>query len=98
MTTHPARGLPSEELSDEAVAQHLQSHPDFFERQSTVLLKLRLPHQRQSGQTVSLVERQVEVLRERNQGLERRLGELMEVARANEQLGDKIHRFAQRLI
>ena len=48
--------------------------------------------------TVSLVERQVEVLRERNQSLERKLKELLDVARANDQLADRIHRLSQRLI
>ena len=92
-----ARGLRTEPLSDEAVAQHLQNHPDFFERNSAVLEKLRLPHAR-SGATVSLVERQVDVLRERNRVLDLRLHELVEVARANEQLGEKVHRLARRLI
>jgi uncharacterized protein YigA (DUF484 family) len=47
---------------------------------------------------VSLVERQVEVLRERNQSLERKLKELVDVARANDTLADRIHRLSQRLI
>jgi uncharacterized protein len=47
---------------------------------------------------VSLVERQVEVLRERNQSLERKLKELVDVARANDGLADRIHRLSQRLI
>jgi uncharacterized protein YigA (DUF484 family) len=47
---------------------------------------------------VSLVERQVEVLRERNQTLERKLKELVDVARANDALADRIHRLSQRLI
>ncbi len=51
-----------------------------------------------SGATVSLVERQVEVLRERNQSLERKLKELVDVARANDALADRIHRLSQRLI
>ena len=48
--------------------------------------------------TVSLVERQVEVLRDRNQALERKLAELVDVARANDALADRIHRLSQRLI
>src|SRR5262245_23565007 len=97
MTTHHAR-VPSEAITDDAVAQHLQMYPDFFERNSSLLAKLRLPHLRNAGQTVSLVERQVDILRERNQGLERKLKELLDVARSNEVLTDKIHRFARRMI
>ncbi len=98
MTTRSALDLDSDTLSDDAVAQYLQTHPDFFERQSAVLTRLRLPHQRNTAQTVSLVERQVEVLRERTQGLERKLKDLVDVARDNDQLTDKIHHFARRLI
>ena len=98
MTTQQARGVKTEGLTDDAVVEFLQTYPDFFERHSTLLTRLRLPHLRNTGQTVSLVERQVDVLRERNQALERKLKELIEVARANELLTEKIHRFARRLI
>jgi uncharacterized protein YigA (DUF484 family) len=98
MTTSQARGIKHEALSDLSVAEYLQTYPDFFERNSSLLTKLRLPHVRDVGATVSLVERQVEVLRERNQSLERKLKELVDVARANDALADRIHRLSQRLI
>jgi hypothetical protein len=98
MTTSQARGIKHDSLSDSSVAEYLQAYPDFFERNSSLLLKLRLPHLRDVGATVSLVERQVEVLRERNQSLERKLKELVDVARANDALADRIHRLSQRLI
>jgi uncharacterized protein len=96
--TSQARGIKQEGLNDTNVADYLQSHPDFFERNAALLAKLRLPHLRDMGATVSLVERQVEVLRERNQSLERKLKELVDVARANDTLADRIHRLSQRLI
>jgi uncharacterized protein YigA (DUF484 family) len=98
MTMSQARGIKDEALSDVNVAEYLQTYPDFFERNGTLLTKLRLPHLRDAGATVSLVERQVEVLRERNQSLERKLKELVDVARANDALADRIHRLSQRLI
>ena len=98
MTTSQARGIKHASLNDLNVAEYLQSYPDFFERNGALLTKLRLPHLRETGATVSLVERQVEVLRERNQSLERRLKELVDVARANDALADRIHRLSQRLI
>jgi uncharacterized protein YigA (DUF484 family) len=98
MTTSHARGIKQEILNDSSVADYLQSYPDFFERNSQLLTRLRLPHLRDGGATVSLVERQVEVLRERNQSLERKLKELVDVARANDGLADRIHRLSQRLI
>jgi uncharacterized protein len=98
MTTSQARGMNPQGLTDASVADYLQTYPDFFERNSPLLTKLRLPHLRDAGATVSLVERQVEVLRERNQSLERKLKELVDVARANDALADKIHRLSQRMI
>src|ERR1700690_2253231 len=98
MTTSQARGIKHEGLNDTTVAEYLQTYPDFFERNTALLAKLRLPHLRDVGATVSLVERQVEVLRERNQSLERKLKELVDVARANDALADRIHRLSQRLI
>jgi uncharacterized protein YigA (DUF484 family) len=98
MSTNTARGLAIEALSDASVAEYLQRVPDFFERNSQLLDKLRLPHVRAGGATVSLVERQIEVLRERNLALERKLRDLIEVARTNDMLADRIHRLCQRLI
>lgn len=98
MTTSHARGLKEYALTDAKVADYLQTHPDFFERNAALLAKLRLPHLRDTTATVSLVERQVEVLRERSQTLERKLKELIDVARANDELADRIHRLSQRLI
>jgi uncharacterized protein YigA (DUF484 family) len=98
MTTSHAREIKPATLSDTEVAEYLQTYPDFFERNAAVLARLRIPHVRESGLTVSLVERQIEVLRERNQSLERKLKELVDVARANDALADRIHRLSQRLI
>ena len=98
MTTSHARGASKGSLDEGTVAEFLQSRPDFFERNGALLTKLRLPHLRNEGSTVSLVERQVEVLRDRNQALERKLKELVDVARGNDLLADRIHRLSQRLI
>ncbi|MGI9294767.1 MAG: DUF484 family protein [Pseudomonadales bacterium] len=71
-------------VDDEQVADFLQQNPDFFTRRPDLLCDLTLPHQR--GQTVSLVERQVALLRERNIDMRRRLAELLENANANNEL------------
>ncbi len=83
-------------LSEEQIAAWLLEHPDFFLRHSDLLAALRLPHAR--GSAISLVERQVEVLREKQQTTESRLAELVSIARANEQLASKIHQFGRRLM
>jgi len=96
--TSQARGIKQDAVNDGSVTQYLETYPDFFERNVTLLAKLRLPHLRESSATVSLVERQVEVLRDRNQTLERKLTELVDVARANDALANRIHCLSQRLI
>jgi uncharacterized protein YigA (DUF484 family) len=96
--TSQARGIKQDALNDGSVTHYLETYPDFFERNVSLLAKLRLPHLRESSATVSLVERQVEVLRDRNQALERKLAELVDVARSNDALANRIHCLSQRLI
>lgn len=98
MSTGQTRRLAPLALDDASVVEYLQRSPEFFERNSQILDTLRLPHRRTAGATVSLVERQVEVLRERNAQLENRLHVLIEVARSNDTLADRIHRLTLRLI
>jgi uncharacterized protein len=97
MSKQPVRGVEASSLPEESVADFLQQNPDFFERNAGLLAKLKLPHGRGTA-TVSLVERQVAVLREKNDKLEARLRELIEVARDNDVLAGKIHRLACRLL
>ncbi len=97
MTTREARGVTAAEAEEEGVARYLQHHPDFFERHLPLLARLRLPHLR-GGTTISLIERQVEVLRERQAAVEQKLAEFVKVARSNDQVAEKIHRFTRRLL
>lgn len=77
-------------LEAEAVAAWLQQHPDFFAEHDELLTAMRIPHQR--GDTVSLVERQLKLLRERNIEMRHRLSQLMDVARDNDRLFEKTRR------
>ncbi len=98
MTTREARGLATTtESEEETVARYLQHNPDFFERHQPLLARLRLPHVR-TGSTISLVERQVEVLREKQTAVEQKLAEFVKVARANDAIGEKVHRFTRRVL
>jgi uncharacterized protein YigA (DUF484 family) len=85
------------ELSEDAVCAFLTARPEFFERHPEVLDALRLPH-RTGGAAVSLIERQMEQLRERNAGLERKLRELIAIARDNETLVEKLHGLGLQLL
>jgi len=97
MTTREARGLPAPDAEEEFVARYLQHNPEFFERHQALLARLRLPHSR-GGSTISLVERQIEVMRERHAALEGKLAELVRVARDNDAIAERFHRFARRLL
>src|SRR5919112_852153 len=97
MSTREARGLDAAETEEESVARYLQQNPDFFERHEPLLSKLRLPHAR-SGSTISLVERQVEVLREKYAAIEEKLAEFVRVARSNDAIAQRMHGFTRRLL
>jgi hypothetical protein len=96
MSTQRKPEFIEEVLSEADIHSYLKRHPDFFERHATLLSSLRLPHV--TGAAVSLVERQVSVLRQKDVKLERKLKELLEVARVNDQLAAKIHQLALRLL
>lgn len=97
MSSNQVHGLSDEGMDEESVTQYLQQNPEFFERHPQLLARLRLQHPR-NGTTVSLIERQVEVLRDKYQAQEQKLTDFVRVARANNVLADKIHRFACRLL
>ncbi|HEX2585667.1 MAG TPA: DUF484 family protein [Steroidobacteraceae bacterium] len=84
-------------FSEDTLADYLSRHPDFFERHTSLLSRMHIPHER-GTQTVSLVERQVQALRDINQRLEAKLREFVAVAQDNDVLADKIHRLSCRLI
>ncbi len=95
-TEYSAGSLSSGSSSDETIHEYLLRHPDFFERHPDLLSSLRLPHV--TGAAVSLVERQVSVLRQKDLKHERKLKELLKVARANDAISGKIHRLTLRLL
>lgn len=96
MSTQHKTDFVEQSLSEEDVQDYLSQHPDFFERHSALLGTLRLPHV--AGGTVSLVEKQVSVLRQKDLKLERQLKDLLKVARANDILSAKIHQLTLRLL
>ena len=97
MTTPEARGIAAVDSDEESVASYLQCNPEFFERHQALLARLELPHAR-GGAAISLVERQIEVLREKQAALEAKLAELVRVARANDAIFERLHRFTRRLL
>lgn len=96
MSTQRKPDFAAAELSDHAVRAYLEANPDFFERHSALLSSLSVPHR--SGDAVSLVERQVSLLRQKELKLERQLKDLINVARANDTLAAKIHELSLQLL
>jgi len=86
-----------QQLADELqLISLLKENPDIFQRHPALLAEMDVTHE--SGAAISLIERQVNVLRERNQTLDTRLCELMDVARDNERLAQSRHRIAINLL
>jgi hypothetical protein len=97
MSQQKSGAATADPFPEEAVADYLRSHPDFFERHSNLLLSLKLPH-RTGGAAISLVERQVSMLRQRNGQLERQFKDLVAVAKLNDALVEKIHQLGMKLM
>ncbi len=76
----------------EEIVQYLQDNPQFFEEHIDTLIQINLPHPH-GGRTISLSERQLLALREKNKELEKKLHELIEFAKQNDALQYKVHEF-----
>ena len=80
-----------------AVALFLEEYPDFFEQNPDLIAGLRLTTAL-GGRTVSLQERQVEVLREKIRQLELKLANLTRVAGSNDAIIGNFHQWILRLL
>jgi len=78
----------SNQINSNQVAEFLKSHPDFFQQYPNVLASMDLEHQAKGA--VSLIERQVTLLREHHQTTRLRLVELSNIAKTNEALLNRI--------
>ncbi|MDX5409317.1 MAG: DUF484 family protein [Thauera sp.] len=76
-------------LSAEQVEHYLREHPDFFNDRLALVAGLQIPHA--AGGAVSLIERQVAVLRDQNQQYKRKLMDLVQVGRDNDALHRNLH-------
>ena len=79
----------NEALSAHQVAAWLRRHPRFLQQYPDIAVSLELP--KESGKTASLASYQLDVLREKNRELNRRLSELFANAQDNERLTVRTH-------
>jgi uncharacterized protein YigA (DUF484 family) len=83
--------------SDETrVIDYLQKNPDMLMSYPEVFTALSIPHH--GGDVASLVERQLKILRDENRKIKKKLGELVNIARENEELNHRFHRLALELL
>ena len=85
------------QITSDVVAQYLQDNPGFFEQYQDVLAHITMPHPH-GGRTISLTERQVLTLREKNRALESKLSELIRFGEENDAIGERVHRLSIALI
>ncbi len=95
----PAQGTPQDTagvqgITENDIAQYLANNPGFFERHAELLSTVQLtsPHGKRA---VSLQERQMEMLRERNRGLEHRIMDMVRNSQDNVALFDRLHRYTR---
>ena len=81
VTTNPS------ELNPQSVANYLLEHPDFFIEHEDVIEGLKLPHE--SGQAISLIQKQVSVLRENSENHKKKIQSLINNANVNDGLFEK---------
>ncbi len=91
MTTKESTALDIQQVSN-----FLRQNPEFFNEHPSLLEEIKLEHD--SGNAISLVEKQLSVLRERNQDMRHRMDKLLANARVNDQLFEKSKRLVLTLL
>jgi uncharacterized protein YigA (DUF484 family) len=81
---------------EDIVSRYLRQNPGFLEKEPSLLKHLELSHA--SGPAVSLIEKQVQYLRNENDTLEQRLNQLIQVASDNERLMYRLHQLTLELL
>ena len=80
-----------------AVADFLADNPQFFVQHAALLGRVKLSSPL-TGKTVSLQERQMEVMRDKYKSLELQMSELARLAQQNEAIANKFHGWNQALL
>lgn len=83
-------------VQEQQIAAYLTEHTDFFARHPQALTALHLPHV--TGAATSLFDRQMRQLREQNQHYRAQLATLLQVARENEAIAQRLHQLTLTLM
>ncbi len=86
-----------EGITETEIANYLANQPAFFERHAELLasITLKSPH---GQRAVSLQERQMELLRDKQRGLEARIIDMIRHGQENVAIADKLHRWIRALL
>ena len=76
-----------------AVAEYLKENPGFFEDYADMIAEIFVPHPH-GGHAIPIAERQIFTLREKNQELAAKLGELVRFGSDNDAIAERLHRSA----
>lgn len=84
------------EINDQQVEEYLNRHRNFFVGRDKLLSKMRIPHE--TGASVSLVERQLNLYREKHTQLDQHMRDMLGMARENDRLFEKTRRLVLDLL
>ncbi len=84
-------------MKAEEVAEFLQRNPQFFEEHDDLVARLVIPHPH-AGRAISITERQMLSLRDKNRQLEEKMGELLQFGEENDAISEKMHRLGVAMI
>ncbi len=86
----------TDKLTDKNVATYLKKNPDFFLSHENLLLQMKLTDNRQG--TISLIEKQLDVLRGRQKKTRQQLEEVLTTAKKNNEIFDNCRRLVLNLM
>jgi uncharacterized protein YigA (DUF484 family) len=84
-------------MKSDEIAHYLQNNPQFFEEHADLMSRMVIPHPH-GGRTISITERQMLTLRDKNKLLEGKMGELIEFGEENDTISEKMHRLGVAMI
>ncbi len=84
-------------MKSEEVALYLQSNPQFFEEHAELVSHIVIPHPH-GGRTISITERQMLSLRDKNRHLETKLSEMLQFGEENDAISEKMHRLGVAMV
>jgi len=84
------------DINDEQVIEFFSNNPDFFLHHQDALLNLNFPHS--TGSAVSILQYQIDRYRNQDRATRAKLNDLINLARENDRLSERVHSMTLSLI